>query len=98
MQVVLALLNGTEGLPDEGVLGQFGADAVVTSFEETLLCITRIQGASASNHYENAPVPEGDAARVAALHASGALHSDALAALCQGAPSARRTSSTCPRP
>ena len=84
VQVVLALLNGTEGLPGEEAPGQFGADAVATSFEEALLCITRMQGASASNHYEDAPVPEGDAARVAALHASGALHSDALAALCQG--------------
>ena len=81
VQVVLALLNVPEGV--EEAPEQFGADAIATSFEEALLCVTRMQGESASGHYESAGVPENDAARVAALHASGALHSDALAALCQ---------------
>ena len=85
VQVVLALWNAPDDLLDAQAREHLGADAVATSLEEAVMRITQMQGASTSEEYEPARVPPGDADRVAALQASGALRSAALAAASQGA-------------
>ncbi|WP_406625668.1 AI-2E family transporter [Acidovorax sp. SDU_ACID1] len=86
LRIVLALLGEPlEDLPAEGDGALLGADAVATSLEEALAQVAQLQGGPAGEAFEVAPVPAGDAERVQALLASGALDSDTLRRLCQHA-------------
>lgn len=73
VKIILALWNApAELLGDEG-REKLEADAVVTTLTEALLHVSERIGLTVDADYMVAAIPAEDAARVAALHASGAL-------------------------
>ena len=73
VQIVLGLWNAPAELLGEAACKALGADAVVTSIGEAAVRISALMGAQLSQGFMEAGVPEADAQRLAALHASGAL-------------------------
>ncbi|CAN5753496.1 hypothetical protein BH11PSE13_BH11PSE13_06010 [soil metagenome] len=73
VQIVLGLWNAPAELLGEDACKTLGADAVVTSIGEAAVRIAALMGAQLSEGFMEAVVPEADAQRLAALHASGAL-------------------------
>jgi predicted PurR-regulated permease PerM len=73
VQIVLGLWNAPAELLGEEACKSLGADAVVTSIGEAAVRITALMGAQLSEGFMEAVVPEADAQRIMALHASGAL-------------------------
>ncbi len=72
-QIVLALWNAPPGLIGEDACKAIGADAVVTSLGDAMAQLGQMTGAEFGEGFMEASVPEADAARLAALRASGAL-------------------------
>lgn len=84
LRIVLALWGESqEGPPGSAEAVQtLGADAVALSLAETVARVGELQGVQLHATFEEAPVPEDDAARVQALLASGVLESDAVRQAC----------------
>ncbi len=83
VRIVLALwgdpLEAQARVQDPQALG---ADAVALSLAETVARVAELQGVDLHQAFEEAPIPEGDAARVQALLASGLLDSDRVRQAC----------------
>ncbi|RIX70544.1 GAF domain-containing protein, partial [Acidovorax cavernicola] len=78
---VLALWNAPPALLADSAAAQLGVEAITTSVRELRLRADALLAPSSLGGPRAAPVGEGDAARVAALHASGwldASHTDAI--------------------
>jgi predicted PurR-regulated permease PerM len=73
VRIVLGLWNAPPELLGEAAVQALGADVVVTSVGEAAVRIAALLGADLAEGFMPAVVPEADAQRVAALHASGAL-------------------------
>ena len=73
LRIVLALWNAPSELLDEAARRELGADAVVTSLSEAMMQLAHTLGIDLSTSFLAAPVPAGDAVRIAALHESGLL-------------------------
>lgn len=81
LRIVLALWNAPPALLVEGAAAQLGVQAITTSVRELRLRADALLAASPDSGPLAAPVGENDAARVAALHASGWLdthHTEAI--------------------
>lgn len=73
LYIVLALWNAGPELLDEALCKSMGADAVAASIAEAVMRVGQHLHAQPGHEELAAPVPEKDAARVAALRASGLL-------------------------
>ncbi len=73
LEIVLALWNAPHNLLAEAPHEVFGADALVTSVDEAVGRIHRMVAPREAEKALKAEVPEDDAARAAALHATGVL-------------------------
>jgi GAF domain-containing protein len=73
VRIVLGLWNAPAELPGEEACKALGAEAVVTSIGEAAVRVSALLGAELRDGFMEAAIPEADASRVAALHASGAL-------------------------
>ncbi|CAN5380975.1 hypothetical protein BH09PSE6_BH09PSE6_21960 [soil metagenome] len=74
VNIVLGFWNAPVELLTEAACKELGADAVVTSISEAVMRVAYLAEArSTSESFVQAPVPEADAERVAALKDSGAL-------------------------
>lgn len=73
LRIVLAFWNGPDELLTDEAVERLGADQVATSMTEAVHRIQQMLGPGAALEYKPAPIPEDDARRVAALHATGVL-------------------------
>ncbi len=73
VKIVLGLWNAPAEMLGEQARQALEADVVVTSIGEAAVQISALMGTAPSEGFMAAVVPEADAVRVAALHASGAL-------------------------
>ncbi|MGJ7512129.1 AI-2E family transporter [Variovorax sp. GT1P44] len=73
VRIVLALWNAPPELLEEDAFKALGADAVVTSISEAVVRVAELAGVDLSEGFMPAAIPEADAERLDALHASGAL-------------------------
>ncbi len=83
VRIVLALWGEPlEPLEAGDAAQSLGADAVALSLAETVACVAELQGNDLHDAFEEAPIPEDDAARVQALLDSGVLDSDGVRQAC----------------
>lgn len=73
LKIVLALWNAPDDLLGDEAIERLGADEVATSIGETVQRVDQMLRPGAAPDYAPAPIPENDAERVAALHATGVL-------------------------
>lgn len=72
-RIVAAAWNASAGQLDADSARKIGVDALVTSVRELMLYVDYLASSDAAQEAVAAPIPDRDEARVAALHASGAL-------------------------
>lgn len=72
-KIVLAFWNAPPDLVGDDAVKAIGADEVVSSLSDAVVQLARLTGTGLGEGFMESPVPEADAARIAALRASGAL-------------------------
>lgn len=81
LRIVVAFWNAPSDLYGAPVAERLGVDAIATTLQEVVLVMESMSNRDNPGGYLPAPVPDDDAARVRALHASGLLEPVASAIL-----------------